>query len=869
MDGLSSAASVIAVIQLTGSLVRICAGYVQEVKNARNEIFSLQEAIKIYLHSRDGKALPTSSHLAKTITECLSDLRSLEAKIDPRSAGNLMRKFGLRALKWPLKRTEVNNMTQSLERYKSSFLLCLQVDQTSLMVGVAQTSYHLNEDMVLTKLKSATEASFESFSNRNEAHCLHGTRTELLQQILDWALLSSHGRSIFWLKGMAGTGKSTISRTVAMSLKDSNHLGASFFFKRGEGDRELKDEVQKAIHNDPDIATKSIREQFDKLLLQPLLSLDQLSRQPQFIVMVIDALDECEHDRDIRTIIGLLPLLKKSKMLPMSLGFSEIARHEYQDLALHDIPEAVTERDIRLFLRHRFTKIRKDRSIPDGWPGDDVIHDIVMLSVPLFIAAATNDELEQQQLLEEFHKIVGIIILLATPLSTKALSAFIGWEVERIRHRLKFFRSVLSVPDNQDLAIRILHLSFRDFLVQSGSKFHVDEDICNLQCPGMLRVDIDPAHILQCLPPELRYSCRYWIHHIEKSNDISSMTGEVQIFLQELFLQWVESMALLGLISEVVIMLDLLHRIVTVSDDAAVLSDFVYDAKRFVLKFCQIADEAPLQIYFSGLVFAPERSMIRRRYESELPDWITQLPRVEEGWSPELRIIEGHKRKVSSVSFSPDGRLIASGSDDWSVCLWETATGMLQQTLMGHSSGVTSVDFSPNDGLLLVSGSSDDTVRVWETATAFSPNGQLLASGSYDKTVRLWDTATGMLLQTLEGHLDWVSSVAFSPDSQLIASSSQDKTVRLWSIATGVVQHTLKGHSGSINCVAFSSDGLILASGSEDFTLRLWNAETGVLQQTLEAHSIWNRDINSIAFSPDDRLLAAGCRDSAVRVWDR
>jgi hypothetical protein len=140
MDGLSGAASVIAVIQLTGSLVKLCGGYIQEVKDAREKIFTLQQAIsglqgtiqdlQKFLQSNDGKALRTSSQLDRDIADCISDLRALEARLDPGKGKKLMSKMGLRALKWPLKRTQVEGVIQNIERYKSSFLLSLQVDQT-------------------------------------------------------------------------------------------------------------------------------------------------------------------------------------------------------------------------------------------------------------------------------------------------------------------------------------------------------------------------------------------------------------------------------------------------------------------------------------------------------------------------------------------------------------------------------------------------------------------------------------------------------------------------------------------------------------------------------------------------------------------
>jgi hypothetical protein len=532
------------------------------------------------------------------------------------------------------------------------------------MVGVARNADRINQNLDLAKLEGAIDAGFESFSDRNEAQCLQGTRTELLRKIMDWAVSPSQEKCIFWLNGMAGTGKSTISRTAAKKLKDTNNLGASFFFKRGEGDRGnakkffptltrqlifrisgLRAGVQKAFDKDPEITTKSLKEQFEQLLLQPLLSLDQPDLHPSTAVIVIDALDECDHDQDIRTIIRLLPLLQRAKAirlrifltsrpeLPISLSFSEIADHEYQELALHEISEEVTKRDIRLFLQDRFAKIKHDKNISEDWPGNEAIQALVTMSVPLFVSAATvcryiensrlepksrlsellvnqskyvsrmdktylpiltrllddqeSDESEQQQLLQEFQKVMGIIILLAVPLSINTLSLFLGIRADRIGHLLDLFRSVLSIPCDRDQPVRILHLSFRDFLVQSGGKFHVDEpkthkeiakscvetmrsrlhrDICHLVSPGTQRADIDSQYIHHYIPPELQYSCRYWVHHLEKSQISSSEAEDVQQFLQKHFLHWLEAMGLLGLASEMVGILDLLLTVIPVSD---------------------------------------------------------------------------------------------------------------------------------------------------------------------------------------------------------------------------------------------------------------------------------------------------------------
>jgi WD40 repeat protein len=258
-----------------------------------------------------------------------------------------------------------------------------------------------------------------------------------------------------------------------------------------------------------------------------------------------------------------------------------------------------------------------------------------------------------------------------------------------------------------------------------------------------------------------------------------------------------------------------------------------------------------------------------------------------------LCVLLGHYRaaKVEAIAFSPDGAMVATGSSDSMIGLWNAATGHNLEFLNGHTSFVSAVAFSP-DKRLLASGSSDSTIKLWdvtsvavdrlrETALAikpqhtfgrhrgrvnaveFSPDGKLLASGSSDRTIMIWDMvlmkAERMFLNTAI-----VLAVAFSPDGRLLISGSMYGMVRIWDLATGGFREAIMNHPRIpiVVSVAFSPGGKLVASGYADGTVRVWDMDVGEAKRMLDGHT---EVVEAVAFSPGGKL--ASMSRGTVKLW--
>ncbi|MGQ4647366.1 WD40 domain-containing protein [Lyngbya aestuarii] len=270
------------------------------------------------------------------------------------------------------------------------------------------------------------------------------------------------------------------------------------------------------------------------------------------------------------------------------------------------------------------------------------------------------------------------------------------------------------------------------------------------------------------------------------------------------------------------------------------------------------------------------------------------LPKIDQRSIFLVTTLKGHSDQVFSIAFSPNGKILASGSGykDKNNCLnfWDVDTGQEIRTIKEHSGGVNSIAFSP-EGKILAHNQSD-TIKLLDVGTgreikhlkghskpgdvgslpliislAFSPDGKLLASGSKDCTIKLWEVSTGREVSTLQGHRKYINSVAFSPDGKILASGSKDKYIKLWNVNTGSEITTLGEHLRGVSSVVFSPDGKTLVSGGQDNNIKLWDVDSGQEICTIKGHSSIPF-ISSVAVSPDGKTLASGGSENIVKLWN-
>jgi hypothetical protein len=459
------------------------------------------------------------------------------------------------------------------------------------------------------------------------------------------------------------------ARTVARKYFDEGILGASFFFSTGGRDvnharkffttiafqlakksQPLQRHIFDALRKNSEIATQPLSDQWRQLILTPLSKLSGDSHSPLYI-FVIDALDECDDDEDIRTIIQLLTeaesletvrvrvFLTSRPQVPIRQGFHQMPEAGHQVFVLHNILPSVVDHDIAIFLEHNLRLVRQENSLYDGWPGENIIRCLVLKASGLFIWVATacrfirdgrrfaarrlamilgnssqataapekhlneiyitvlkhsipldySNE-EKEELKGRLRFILGSVVILSSPLSSYSLSKLVHVTKEEVDQTLDRLHAILEVRKDQTRPLRLHHPSFRNFLLDTkrcnDSEYLVDEeqahqrlarsciqllsmslkgDICDASVPGTIIDDIESSRVDHCIPQEVQYASLYWVHHLRKSGAQLRYNDEVDRFLRDHFLYWLEALGWMQKVSEGIVEIISLESIASVS----------------------------------------------------------------------------------------------------------------------------------------------------------------------------------------------------------------------------------------------------------------------------------------------------------------
>ncbi|KAJ7159010.1 quinon protein alcohol dehydrogenase-like superfamily [Mycena crocata] len=810
------------------------------------------------------------------------------------------------------------------------------VRQMMSKVGaVDQKIDHAFTNDVLAKLKFSA-ARYDA--DNTPEQCMDGTRVDMISQLLQRLTVPPNpDERVVILSGSAGSGKSTIAKSMSALLADRNILAASFFFSRDFPDRnnprflpstlarqladynsEFRALLVKLLDEDrTGVLSADPRVQFEKLVVRLLAQIRPLETP---WIICLDALDECGADRGqiclrwLSDSIAQLPIhirffLTGRPNVPLCLKFDSL-RFLAEEIILDDIDVAQVQQDIHLYVENSLDG--SNWITRDSWKAHaSDVDEITTRADGLFIFAATAVRYVLAALPQDHpQRILGTIIQLMEPLKPRSLAALLEMNVEELRRTLLPLSAVLRIPDTVDGgAIRIIHLSFREFITGNiqdvrpdllcGTEAQQHEimpnifrilhgelkfNICDLPTSHVRNVDVPDINrrIQRYIPDHIQYASRFWADHLTVITPNNEIVLAAEKFLLNQFLFWLEILSLLGCVGYGQ---HALSKFMSWAPKETPAIYFAKDSKRFITLFADAIIQSAPHIYLSALALAPTQSEITKRFRSQF-SFLTSIRRGQMTRWPAMLGVLDHSVGAALGVFSPDGKGILSGSDHSTMRLWDEESGeALGDPLQVATHSINSVAFSP-DGKRIVSGSHDRSVHLWDAdsgqalcdpfeghtdtiySVAFSPDGTQIVSGSDDKSLCLWNADTGeAVMDPFKGHTDTVYSVAFSPDGCYIVSGSKDNTLQLWDVAgRGRVGGPWEGHTHPVTSVAFSPDGKRILSGSHDNTIRLWNLETAqTLGGPLQGHT---DTVYSVAFSPDGKQIASGSKDCNVRIWD-
>ncbi|KAB5593504.1 Vegetative incompatibility protein HET-E-1 [Ceratobasidium theobromae] len=761
--------------------------------------------------------------------------------------------------------------------------------------------------------------------------CTEGTRSAVLSELGDWSE-NLNATNIFWMSGIAGTGKTTIACSLATILEQRKALAASFFCTRTSPEcRDVRrilptiayqlarysapfgSALFQVLDKDPDIASRNVVRQFERLLKEPLMEVKDA--MPNNLVVVIDALDECEDSDTVQLILEQLfrfttnlPLKFFLTSRPVPWIAETIMSRDTSSrsvLQLHEIERSQVQADIKQYLREELAPVSLSASelerlaeisgslfiyaasivryissshwrdprrrlatiLPanmEHWGKFNAITDSLYMSV---LTAALDDERLDPKEVMHTQLLLWTVVCAQEPVTIETLAVLTGLQNQGVvRAALAPLSSILYVSQSNGL-VSTFHASLPDFMFdreRSGRFF------CDVRAHNQL--------LAQRCFEVMREGLRFNICDLTSSFIPDREVPDLQERIQQT-IPW-------GLFYACRYWVDHLRLAVQAPELSSMLDEFLSQRFLFwmeVMNFrqCMVVAIQSL-IKLQGWLAANHPDLQKLASDAyrfvvffaanplsqSTPHiYISALP-----LSPQTSLMSKLYRKRMNGLMEIKGAAIARmgqaalatwAADRPVMCAAYSPDGM--RIAIGTDDGNICIR-DARDGTLVAGPFQGHTGSV--TSVAFSPDGIRIASGSFDNTVRVWDSATGSLVAgSFEGHTDWVMSVAFSPDGTRIVSGSYDCTIRVWGLRDRKLQAPpFEGHTEGVTSAIFSPDGTSIISSSSDHTIRLWDPANGTpLLEPLKGHT---DSVTSVAFSPDGTRIVSGSSDRTIRVWD-
>uniref|UniRef100_A0A0B7JQF2 NACHT domain-containing protein n=1 Tax=Bionectria ochroleuca TaxID=29856 RepID=A0A0B7JQF2_BIOOC len=805
---------------------------------------------------------------------------------------------------------------------------------------------------------------------RDDKTRIQNTKGGLLRDSYRWILQHDDSKKwrddsqgqLLWIKGDPGKGKTMLLCGIIDELEKESANLLSYFFCQATEHRlsnataVLRGLVYLLVQQQPSLVLY-IRQKYDhagKQLFEDLNAWESLSKiftamlnDPSLegAILIIDALDECKTSR--HQLLDLIVRPSRVKWIVSSRNWQDIEEkldNAEQKVGLSlELNKTSTSKAVETYIGYKVEQLARDKNYDQETKQAVERHlnsnaDGTFLWVALVCQELADPKTRKRHSLSKLQSFPrGLDSLYSQMVEhvcdsedadlCREVLAIASVVYRPVNHLQIWTRMRLNKSLPRVDVVYFLHQSAKDYLLNkafgyilpSGTAHQhraillnslerlseiLQRDVYGLKAPG---VDIDDISTPDPDPlSRVRYSCLYWVDHLDESecdtkmaNEALNDEGVVHEFFRTKYLYWLEALSLLRSMSEGVLAMEKLWRFIENSGSNK-LKLTIRDARRFILSNKRVIEMAPLQAYVSALMFSPTESLVRGFFKKEQPNWVRLVPNPGSDWDSCLQTLEGHNTWVSCIAVSPDGQQLASASDFGEVKVWniatgaciqtfedldhnrqrilDIATGLCVQTLKGHGASVSSVAIS--DVQRLASGSSDQKIKIWDiatceclrtlvghegsvTAVTFLGSQQLVSS-SLDRTIKIWDIRTGVCVQTLEGHSDAVSSVVVL-DNRRLASGSMDNIIKVWDTSTGTCLQTLEGHTRWVSSVAFSADNQRLASGSGDGMVKVWDIPTSTCIETLSGHG---DAVTSVNFLVDSQRLVSCSRDATLKIWD-